>query len=252
MKQGLILAAGRGSRMREMTSERPKCLLELAGKALLDWQIAAFRQAGIERIFIVGGYRWETLFKHTGYETFINVEWERTNMVETLLCAQEILGISETIISYADIVYHGEIVSKLMNNPADISITYDLLWEDLWKERFSDPLKDAETFRVDQGQLREIGKTPLEISEIEGQYMGLLKFNPEGWERIFEILKKLPLENRKKMDMTTLLQHLIEREIPIEGVPVLGKWCEVDQPEDLLLYRAKLSEGGGWSHDWRS
>ena len=49
----IILAAGRGSRMKNLTADRPKCLVELRGKALLDWQLEALRAAGVTEIAIV-------------------------------------------------------------------------------------------------------------------------------------------------------------------------------------------------------
>ena len=52
----IILAAGRGSRMKELTEEKPKCLVELAGKPLLHWQLSALRAAQHERILVVRGY----------------------------------------------------------------------------------------------------------------------------------------------------------------------------------------------------
>jgi hypothetical protein len=48
--RAIILAAGRGSRMKNLTDERPKCLVELRGKTLLEWQLGALRHAGINEI----------------------------------------------------------------------------------------------------------------------------------------------------------------------------------------------------------
>ena len=59
--KAIILAAGRGSRMKNMTDERPKCLVELGGKPLLEYQLTALRQAGINEIAVVTGYRRELL-----------------------------------------------------------------------------------------------------------------------------------------------------------------------------------------------
>ncbi|MFZ9450262.1 MAG: NTP transferase domain-containing protein, partial [Alphaproteobacteria bacterium] len=59
--RAIILAAGRGSRMRQLTDERPKCLVPLRGRPLLEWQLEALRGAGIREIGIVTGYRREML-----------------------------------------------------------------------------------------------------------------------------------------------------------------------------------------------
>ena len=59
--KAIILAAGRGSRMQNLTQKQPKCLVNLRGKALLDWQLEALRAAGISEIAIVTGYKRELL-----------------------------------------------------------------------------------------------------------------------------------------------------------------------------------------------
>ena len=53
----IILAAGRGSRMKNLTSDKPKCLVQLNGKTLIQWQLDALNQAGISNIAVVTGYR---------------------------------------------------------------------------------------------------------------------------------------------------------------------------------------------------
>ena len=63
-----------------------------------------------------------------------------------------------------------------------ITISYDRNWKNLWKKRFSDPLVDAETFKIDRNKkILEIGKKTNKYIDIQGQYMGLIKFNPKGW-----------------------------------------------------------------------
>lgn len=250
MTQAVILAAGRGSRMLEFTQDKPKCLIKLAEKTLLEWQSEALKNAGIEDIFIVGGYLAEVLESSHRYKSFFNPLWNQTNMLESLYCAKEILNRQETIISYSDIVYHSQTVKTLLQSSGDVVITYDLLWKNLWQERFSNPLEDAETFLIQDGELIEIGKSPTNIQEVQGQYMGLLKITPIGWSAIVEKLQSLTIERRKKMDMTTFLQYLIDSKIRVNGVPVFGKWCEVDSPNDLKCYEKKLQEKKPWTHDW--
>ena len=59
--RAVILAAGRGSRMKNLTDDRPKCLVELKGKALLDWQLESLRASGIREIAVISGYKSELL-----------------------------------------------------------------------------------------------------------------------------------------------------------------------------------------------
>jgi len=249
--KAIILAAGRGSRMQGLTDVKPKCLTMLDGKTLLEWQLASLRQAGVEDIVVVGGYRKECL-EGGNYTLIENPRWAETNMVMTMTYAEQYLSSEECIISYADIIYHPDIVKKLIQADGDIVMTYDRLWQDLWKERFDNPLDDAETFRVNgNGVVQEIGQKASSLEDIEGQYMGLLKIMPHGWESIEELMSKLSQEQKDKLDMTALLQHLIQSRKTIKTVACDGKWGEVDSEEDAKVYEANINNNQNWTHDWR-
>lgn len=100
--KAIILAAGRGSRMKGLTDDRPKCLVELEGKPLLDRQIQALGEAGCDEIAIVTGYRRDQLMNR-GLVEFSNERWSETNMVSSLACAEDWLQSSPCIVSYSDI-----------------------------------------------------------------------------------------------------------------------------------------------------
>jgi choline kinase len=236
--KAIILAAGRGSRMRHMTDDRPKCLVELQGRALLDRQIDALRAAGIQDIGIVTGYRREMLASR-GMTEFHNPRWAETNMVSSLACAQDWLSHAPCIVSYSDIFYEPAAVSLLLESQADLAITYDPNWLDIWQRRFADPLSDAETFRLNaDGTLAEIGLTPDSVQAIQGQYMGLLRIGPAGWAEVTRIREHLPALERDKMHMTGTLQEIIRAgRLPVEAVPYRGIWGEVDSEADLGAYR---------------
>jgi len=248
--QSIILAAGRGSRMGESTRDKPKCLTPLYGKTLLDWQLAALRAAGITDINIVRGYRKE-LLPPAGYRVFDNDEWASTNMVATLCRAAPVLRERDSIVSYSDIVFHTDHIHALADAPGDIVISYDLLWESLWRMRFEDPLADAETFRQREGRLVSIGERTIHIEDIEGQYMGLLKFSPRGWATVESWLNKLPAEQRARIDMTSTLRGLLADGVNIHCLPVRGAWCEVDSEEDAKRYEQRIRQLKHWAHDWR-
>lgn len=140
----------------------------------------------------------------------------------------------------------GETVAKLAAARGDLAITYDVNWLKLWSERFTDPLSDAETFRIDgQGALTEIGSRAKSLDEIKGQYMGLLKFSPRAWTGVSKLLEGLTAEVRDKLDMTSLLIRLLADGMHIDTVPVTDPWFEVDNEMDLRLYESKAKQRGG-------
>ena len=239
--KAIILAAGRGSRMKNKTEALPKCLMKLWNKTLLEWQLNSLTESGISDIAIVTGYRAEEIMKcqpHLKY--FHNDIWDKTNMVSTLLQADEWLKNDECIVSYADIIYTANAVKLLINNKDNIAITYYTKFLELWKNRFDNPLDDIETFKKDESfNLTEIGGKAQSLEDIEGQYMGLLKFTPYGWSKIYDELQSNNLpKSISKIDMTTLLSHLLSRNIKIKAIPYNEIFLEVDNPNDLELYES--------------
>jgi len=235
--KAIILAAGRGSRMKNLTDERPKCLVELRGKSLLDWQLEALLGAGITEIAVVTGYKRE-LLEHRGLIEFHNERWAETNMVSSLTCAQAWLKAEPCIVSYSDTFYGLEAVRSLMDCQASLAVTYDPNWLELWTKRFGDPLLDAETFRLTlEHTLEEIGNKPQSVDEVQGQYMGLLRFTPNGWTEVERMRAELSSEQRDKMHMTGTLQKVIEAgRVPVAALPYVGLWGEVDTADDLQIY----------------
>ena len=242
MMKAIILAAGRGSRMRERTEILPKCLTELWGKTLLDWQLKAIEGAGIRRsdIAIITGYHAEKIREaEPDLHYFHNERWAATNMVSTLMEADEWLNTDTCIVSYADIVYTRKAISLLMESSDDIAITYYTKFLDLWKGRFENPLDDIETFKIDKnGFLTEIGQKAKALSDIEGQYMGLLRFTPEGYSSMREEMKRGLPKPMDKMDMTGLLSYLLGKGIKMRGIAYDELWIEMDSQDDLALYES--------------
>lgn len=236
--KAIILAAGRGSRMKSLTDERPKCLVELRGKPLLEWQLESLRAAGISDIAVVTGYKRELLAER-GLSEFHNPRWAETNMVSSLACAESWLQGEPCIVSYSDIFYSPVAVQSLINSDATLAVTYAPNWLQLWTERFGDPLLDAETFRLTAAHtLAEIGNKPQSVDDVQGQYMGLLRFTPEGWAEVLRLRAELSPQQRDSMHMTNTLQRVIDAgRVPIAAVAYTGEWGEVDSSEDLSVYQ---------------
>tara|TARA_Y100000589_G_C27090253_1_gene603590 strand:+ start:419 stop:1156 length:738 start_codon:yes stop_codon:yes gene_type:complete len=233
--RGIILAAGRGSRINEYTKNHPKCLIKFKNKALLDWQIEAMHKAGVNQISIVTGYKKEFL-KLKGLKTFENKNWERTNMVSSLFCAREWLIKDKCIVSYSDIFYLSSAIQLLIEDNSDLSITYDPNWLKLWSLRFEKPLIDAETFRLDRNKfLLDIGNKSKTLEGIEGQFMGLLSFTPYSWKLIEDMYEDFSESKRDSIDMTGLLRNLINKNIcNIKALAYKDIWGEIDNLSDLI------------------
>ena len=242
----IILAAGEGTRLRPYTDDRPKCLVEVNGTSLLDRQLAVLKSEFIKSITLIGGYRSDML-KRKNIRLRINKDYAVTNMVWTLFCAEDELE-GDVIISYGDIVYSHEILETLLRSKADIAVVIDKDWESYWRARNENPLDDAETLKLAKdGRILEIGQKPKTITEIEGQYMGLMKFSAQGIQTLkktFHDTKSLGGKPLEKAYMTDLLQAVIDSGKPVTSVVVHGGWVEVDTVSDLTstTTRNRLNE----------
>ncbi|MFJ5599966.1 NTP transferase domain-containing protein [Micromonospora parva] len=241
--RGVILAAGRGSRLGGLTGERPKCLVLLAGRPLLAWQRAALTAGGIAELAVVAGYRSEML-NDRGLTVIPAPRWAQTNMVRSLLAAEHWVATTPCVVSYADIVYTAETVRRLISAPGGLAIAYDPAWAQLWHRRFADPRVDAETFRLaPDGALEQIGARPATVAEVQGQYMGLLRFTPSAWTGVRAVLDTMPPAEVDALDMTSLLQRLLKAGHRIETVPCQGAWGEVDSTTDLAVCEDLVAQG---------
>lgn len=256
MTRTILLAAGRGHRMGAVTAAQPKCCVEVAGRALLDWQRAALAAAGCDPLLAVGGWGAQHLADR-GVAVRLNRRWAESNMVVSLACARDWLAREVCIVHYGDIAVHPAHLRALCAAPAEaaIAITVDLRWRALWTARFRDPLLDAEALRLEGARVARIGGRARSLDEIDAQYMGLLRFTPHGWDVVESLLRTLPQAQIDRLDMTALLDRLIARGVVVRAVPVSGAWCEFDRPADLALAERALAaaDAGGarWSHDWR-
>jgi choline kinase len=249
----IILAAGKGERLQPLTNDKPKCLVELFGKSLLEWQIEAFQSSGITDITIVSGYK-SDLINFPEITILKNEKYESTNMVETLFSAKEKM-LDSTIVSYGDIIFEKNVLESLINSPNDISVIVDKQWKRLWGKRFQDPLSDAESLIIEDGCIVEIGQKVNSYEKICGQYIGLMKFQGSGIDLIkrhYEEAKNqantgtnplnasLPFE---KSYLTDFLYSLIRGGATIKAVPVNNGWLEIDTLSDLDLYEFLYKKG---------
>ena len=242
MTKAIILAAGSGSRLKQLNT--PKCLITVGGKTLLEWQVEALIQGGVRDIAIVTGYKGNMITHPSMKEYFKNEKWEQTNMVYSLLYAKKWLEQYDCIVSYADIIFESSVILKTCECNYNLVLPYNTRWLSLWKKRFNDPLIDAETFILDaKGTLLEIGKKATDLSQIQGQYMGLIKFTPRGWQEISHFLLKQNTEVVDKLDMTSLLNKLITSGVEINTVPIDGNWFEIDNEKDIELCKSYFDKG---------
>lgn len=237
--RAVILAAGRGTRLGVLAAERPKVMVELAGRTLLAHQRTALAAAGVNDVHLVLGHGAELVRADpdaVGLTVWINPDFATTNMVATLLCAQGPLdGTTDLIVAYGDIVYEPRLVSALRAVEAEVSVVVDLGWRAYWQARMDDPLADAESLRMtDDGRLLEVGQRPGGYDDVEAQYVGLVRIRADAMTR-FRRAAEHQVAADPRAFMTTLLQQLIDDGCDVRVAPVMNGWLEIDRPEDLAI-----------------
>lgn len=241
--KAIILAAGEGKRLRPHTLGKPKCLVELCGIPLIKHQLKVLKKAGISDINIVTGYCVDKVVR-LGYRTIYNKDYANTNMVVSLMCAEELLdGTDDVLIIYGDIVFESKVLKAVLGDEKPFCTAIDRSWLNLWRLRSEDPLSDAETLKLDAFQnIIELGKKTRSFDDIQGQYIGLIKVKADFSPKIVDIYQKMDRnvdydgKSFCDMFMTTFLQHIIDMGYPLHAVLISGGWLEVDTNRDLELY----------------
>jgi choline kinase len=250
----IILAAGSGTRLGTLTASRPKCLVELGDRPMIDWQLVGARAAGIDRVVVIGGYEADQL-QGRGDRLLRNPDYATTNMVETLFCAESEFG-DGFVMAYGDIVYDPAVLRALLASGHDAGVVVDRQWRSYWEARFDDPLSDAESLRLAaDGRIASIGQPERDIDRIEAQYIGLAVFRGAGLDGLrdaYGLARRQSGQGRHPFGgsrplaglyMTDLLQGMINEGVPVMPVPTDGGWLEIDTPRDLAVAERLLAAG---------
>lgn len=250
MTRALILAAGQGRRLHPLTRDKPKCLVELFGKPLLENQVSVLRDCDVTNIQVVTGFCSEQISR-LGYDCVQNYKYAESNMVASLFSASKFLDTEEdVVISYGDIIFQRENLLELLASDHQISVMIDTNWKSLWLQRMDNPLDDAESLVVcSSGFLRELGRECDDYSKIQGQYTGLIKVRGDSLRALVAFYESLDRfasyegADFANMYMTSFLQRLIDAGWRIRPVFVSGGWLEVDTLTDLQSYERLAANG---------
>lgn len=247
--RAIIVAAGPGSRLAPFTNDRPKCLLDIGGKTILERAIEALRQNGVERIAVVRGYCKE-LVTYPGVTCYDNDDFARTNLLRSLFCAESEMD-DDFIVSYSDILYGGDTVAQLLENRADIALTVDVDWGERYAGRDQHPVAEAELVKVEDGTVVAVGKGVVRPEEAHGEFIGLARFSRAAGEAMrsayheaAQLRPDVPFHRSVRLDvayLTDMLQELVDIGHRVETVDIRGGWIEIDTPQDLEEARRRFS-----------
>ncbi|ADE83019.1 nucleotidyltransferase [Xylanibacter ruminicola] len=235
---GVILAAGMAKRLRPLTDEKPKCLLEVGGKTLLQRTVDAMISAGVKEFVVVTGYRENMIreFLTVNYQLSIinyidNVDFEHNNNIFSLWLAMQKLHGQEVLLMDSDILCDPEAVRRVARktNPA-----LAMQQHELGEEEMKIVVDEA-------GRITEISKTCSPADAI-GESVGIEKMTPAYTEAIYQELRKMILdENLIDIFYERAFERLIPQGHTFEVVDTTDLFSyELDTPEDLEKASAAL------------
>lgn len=229
----LILSAGKGSRLLPLTADRPKCLIDFAGRSLLEWQLDALKAAGIERTTVVTGFRADLVdavaAARPGVTTLFNPFYHVADNLGSVWMARAAFA-EDTLLLNGDTLISPDLVARVLaTEVAPITVTID-----------EKPAYDADDMKVwrEGNRLHRIGKT-LEPHETNAESIGLLAFRGAGGSIFTGAVEQIM---HTPAGTASWYLKVIDALAPAERIgvcPIVGHdWAEVDFPEDLAPARA--------------
>lgn len=229
--KAIILSAGQGRRLLPLTAENPKCLLEIGGQSLLEWQLQELTKCGIDQVAVVVGFaaeKVEALIQRQGHgswvHTIFNPFYSVADNLGSCWVARHDMT-EEFILLNGDTLFESSIPQQLLASPRrPVTLVTD-----------SKKTYDADDMKVilDGEKLAKVGKT-IPIGETQGESIGMMVFRDEG-PKIFRQAVEQGMrrsESLKKWYLSIideLAQQGVVWTIGIQGL----RWAEIDNSADL-------------------
>lgn len=227
VKKAVILAAGRGTRMKELTDELPKPMVKVKGTPILESIVRGLVTNGIEEILIVIGYRKEVIIDYFGdgsdfdcrIEYIEQVVQDGTGRVVEL--AKDFAGSDPFILSYGDILVPAESYSPL----ADFSHVDGKL-----TVKVDEDVRKGGAVFIEDGMVTNLIEKPKDNEPTSPYYnAGIYSFSPQ----IFDYTAKLELSPRGEYELTDAIKAQVTDGLRIAAVELEGDWADVRDPETL-------------------
>jgi UDP-N-acetylglucosamine diphosphorylase / glucose-1-phosphate thymidylyltransferase / UDP-N-acetylgalactosamine diphosphorylase / glucosamine-1-phosphate N-acetyltransferase / galactosamine-1-phosphate N-acetyltransferase len=227
--KAVVLAAGRGTRMRELTAELPKPMIEVRGKPVLQHIVEGLRNAGIGDLLLVVGYRAGAVreFFSDGSRYNVTIQYatqtvqDGTGRVVDL--ARDFVGNRPFILAYGDILVDPGNYKRVVDLPYDVEAT-------LTVTRGEDVSKGGAVFLNHEMELVDLREKTKPGEPTSPWYnAGLYAFRPT----IFEFTAKLKPSPRGEYELTDAIRDLAHSGKKVKALELTGEWADVRDPEIL-------------------
>ena len=235
--QGLILAAGMGKRLKELTRDNTKCMLEVNGVRLIDRVLSQLAKLGLKRTILVTGYEGAKLRKHVGrkwdgmrIDYIENPIYDKTNNIYSLSLAADELCKDDTLLLESDLIFEDSILKKVLSDShANVAVV----------DAFQSWM-DGTCVTIDENNLikRFVPKKDFVYEEIPSYYktVNIYKFSKDFSKKDYvpflKAYSKALGDNEyyeQVLRVVTLLDKPLMHALPLSG----EKWYEIDDIQDL-------------------
>src|SRR6266508_34705 len=227
--KAVVLAAGRGTRMRELTNDVPKPMIEVRGKPVLQHIVEGLRDAGVRRFIIIVGYHAEAVRNFFGNGQRHNVDIEYTTQTvqdgtgRVVNLARSFAGDSPFILSYGDILVSPVNYKRVVDLPAHVEAIITVT-------RGEDVSKGGAVFLNEQMELVDLREKPKPGEPTSPWYnAGLYAVRPG----IFDFISKLKPSPRGEYELTDAIRALAQSGKKVKALELTGEWADVRDPEIL-------------------
>lgn len=231
-KRAIILSAGKGSRLYPHTEDKPKCLLPLAGRTLLEWQLDALHAAGVEEMTVVTGFHHQlvdAVIARRGdargrVTALFNPFYQVADNTGSVWIARACFDRDVLLLNGDTLVSPDLVRTVVAGASAPISVTID-----------RKPGYDADDMKVATdgvGALRRIGK---QLTECDAESIGVLAFRDTGpatFAKAVQAVMETP--DGTRVWYLSVIDGLAQSGVTVGTVSIEGQeWQEVDYPADL-------------------
>jgi dTDP-glucose pyrophosphorylase len=225
----VLLAAGRGTRMRDLTADLPKPMIEVRGKPVLQHIVEGLRGAGVREFLIIVGYRADAVREHFGGGNLFNIDIKYATQVvqdgtgRVVDLAHDFTENLPFILSYGDILVDPVNYRRIVDLDDDAEAVVSV-------KRDEDVSKGGAVFVNNQMELVDLREKPKPGEETSPWYnAGLYAFRPS----IFEFTAKLQPSPRGEYELTDAIRELAQSGKKIKALELVGEWADVRDPEIL-------------------
>ena len=248
--KAIILSAGQGRRLLPLTAISPKCLLNIGGRTVLEWQVRTLASAGIDDIVVVTGYGGDKVEKlvnrrlaHFGARTLYNPDYATADNLVSCWTARHEMN-NDFLLLNGDTLFELAVIGSLLSSqrfPITVTVSSK-------KKYDSDDMKVT----IEMGRLIRIGKQ-LPADRVSAESIGLISFRDQGPEIFCSALKQAleDPESRKNWYLSVIDKIAASRSVMTCSITAL-KWCEIDYPRDLKLAESLVSAINTHGHEFQN